>query len=187
MSLLLAITWPFGLALFILWTVVAALSLFAVITPLLIPLGTAIRGYANLHRRYASRVLGQPVIRGNVARAPGRTLFGKFTAPLRDPMTWREWAWLLVNSVAGFVLALLPIVLLATAVFCLAFPLIYAITPPTFEVVFGAWQVRTQNDAWLIAPLAALFAALWWVSARSFPAADATLVRALIGAREDRV
>src|SRR5699024_6612828 len=113
--------------LFIFWAVAAALSLFVFIAPLLIPLRAAIRNYANAYRRWARRVLGVPSAPAGKAAPtmssypqtapsarpyPPRRIFARtLVAPLLDGMTWREWAWLLVNSTAGFFLGVLQVLI----------------------------------------------------------------------------
>lgn len=190
-SVLLAVSWPIGLALFIIWTVVVALSLFTVVLPLQLPVAATLRGYAGLHRRWAARVLGTRAQGGPAAsrtqpRPWHATLVGRLTAALRDPSTWRQWAWCLVNATVGFALALLPVVLFASIWLYLCYPLLYAVTPQeAFGTVFGVFELRSVADAWLVTPMALVCAALWLATARSFPRASARIMVTMLGAREE--
>ena len=73
------------------------------------------RWIANLHRRMAERVLGSPV---TAAYRPtdGASTLRKIGIWLRDPMTWRDKAWLLSTVVLSFTLSLLVLVLFVPVV-----------------------------------------------------------------------
>lgn len=185
-SLALMLTWPIGLGLFIVWAVVASLSLLTVVAPLLLPVAAMIRGYAQAHRRWAGRALGRQVTRpetGHGRRAPA-TLFGTFTIPLRDAAIWREWLWLLVHATVGFALALIPTALLLSALFYSLYPLLFALTPQeVFGTVFGFIEIHSVSEAWLVTPIAVVCLGLWLATARSLPTAYARIITMMIAAR----
>lgn len=181
-SAVLTVTWPVGLALFIIWAVIVVLSPLTIIAPLLIPTAAAIRGYAGAYRHWASRALGVAVVRLERRGQQRRNLAGVLLAPLRDPATWREWCWLLVNATAGFVLALLPVVFIAGAVFYLCYPFLYAITPQeAFGEVLGVYELHSVTEAWLVTPLGGVCLVIWYGISRSFPLANAAIIRAMLG------
>lgn len=184
-SALLMVTWPVGLALFILWAVIVSLSLFAFIAPLLLPLAAAVRSYGNQYRRWAGRVLGRTIIRPSRRAHPAAdnaSLFRKITVALRDPAIWREWLWLIVNASVGFVLALLPIAFLASGVFHLSYPLLYAVTPhEVFGTVYGIFEVHTMGQAWLVPLLAVVPLGIGASLVRPCTQASARLIAGLIG------
>lgn len=207
-ALLLTVTWPIGLALFIIWAVVLPLSMFVVVAPLLLPVATAIRGYAHAYRRWARRVLGltgperaqqaqpsyaepsagRPAAHENTqhakssypSREPG--LFGKLMRPVRDPMLWREWVWLLANATVGFMLSIVQVVLFVGTWFYLLYPLLYALTPhDVFGTVLGVYELQSPSEAWLVTPLAVVMFALWFALAPVLSAANAKMITSMIG------
>src|SRR3954447_19823746 len=63
-SVVLMLTSMTGVALFVLWVTLVAVSPISIVAPLLIPATALVRAYANAHRRNAARLLGQPVEAG---------------------------------------------------------------------------------------------------------------------------
>lgn len=70
------------------------------------------RWIAHQHRRMAARILGSPVEPDYLQPRPGANLVSRLITYLRDPMTWREFAWVLVSVTVGFALSFLTVVLL---------------------------------------------------------------------------
>src|SRR3954471_4117878 len=54
-------TWPVATVLFCVWVTVAALSPLTLFVPVLVLLTPVVRAYANLHRRWAERMLGERI------------------------------------------------------------------------------------------------------------------------------
>jgi signal transduction histidine kinase len=76
----------------------------------------ALRWMANWHRRAATRVLGVPVPADYRRPADGAHLVDRVTTWARDPMTWRNLAWVLASVTVGFALSLLTVLLLLVIV-----------------------------------------------------------------------
>lgn len=99
-----------ALVLFILVVVGGVLTLVTVGIPILIAALPGLRWVADRHRTVAAEILGYPVP-ANRLPDRGLPLVKRLQTWARDPMTWRELAWVLVAAV-GFVLSLLTVVLL---------------------------------------------------------------------------
>jgi signal transduction histidine kinase len=69
----------------------------------------ATRPIANVHRRYAGGLLGRPVGRPYLKPVSGNLLV-RLRAMLTDPATWRDFAWLAVNSTVGLALTIVAVV-----------------------------------------------------------------------------
>jgi signal transduction histidine kinase len=87
----------------------------------------AVRAQANLRRALSARWAGLPVdvpyrpLPGDLR--PGVTgVVERCTHLLKDPATWRDLLWLLIDAVAGFVTALLPPALIAYGVWGYVLP-----------------------------------------------------------------
>ncbi|MFI7497374.1 sensor histidine kinase [Streptomyces sp. NPDC049687] len=132
-----------GLALAIaVWPWTVAAYVLALVSLALIPLGigavttpwvmTAVRALADNRRDLAERWCGIRI--PSAYRPPPGTAnpFKRTNALLRDPATWRDLRWLLVDTVAGLVTALLPVVLVLYPVEGLA-------------LAAGLWRVVTDG------------------------------------------
>jgi signal transduction histidine kinase len=107
-----------SLALFVLLTTSLALILVGVGVFTTPPLVALVRMHANqrrlLARDWAGRDVPAPYRPYPRGLRPGVAgMVERCTHLLKDPATWRDWSWLLVDSVAGFITALLPAALLA--------------------------------------------------------------------------
>ena len=98
-----------GLVLFLVTVVGAAAMLVWVGLPILFATVLVVRPLAQLARRVAGAVLGQPIA-SPYLKAPTGNLFARLRGYVRDPATWRDALWLLVNGTVGLVLALLGLV-----------------------------------------------------------------------------
>jgi signal transduction histidine kinase len=76
----------------------------------------ATRWLANRHRAMAARTLGTPVPPAYRPVPAGAHLVTRATTWLRDPMTWRDLAWLVLTCTVGFVMSLLAVLLLLAVV-----------------------------------------------------------------------
>ncbi|TDQ46349.1 sensor histidine kinase [Actinorugispora endophytica] len=158
--LALATTAVLGLLLLPLFLLAGVLSLLWIGLPLLAGVTHLTRRFADYHRRVLGQWLPSPV------PAPYRPLpRGVIPAVgtiLRDPATWRDLAWLVLNPLLGLVLLLLPVVLFVLGVNSLLVPLYWPLMPPDTLVVFGAVPVSSQAGSYftlLQAPVA--FLAFW--------------------------
>jgi signal transduction histidine kinase len=100
-----------GIVVFVLVVVGGALSVIVVGLPLVLVAVPACRWIADRHRAMAGRVLGTPFPPAYRERQPGGLVM-RVVGWARDPMTWRDLAWLLVSATVGFVLSLLAVLLL---------------------------------------------------------------------------
>ncbi|MEW2525937.1 sensor domain-containing protein [Streptomyces sp. NPDC047071] len=153
------------------------LFVLSVVSIVLIPLGigvfttplvlTAVRAYATLHRRHAGEWAGVPIpvpYRQEPAR-PARGVVGQVERcgrMLKDPATWRDLQWLLVNMTFGFV----PAVLAPSLVLYMGYGWVLAcgVWKPIYDAGGGEWfafiHVTSQNAAFGAAALGTAFFAL---------------------------
>jgi signal transduction histidine kinase len=141
-----------------------------------------LRGYSDLHRLWAGRVFGVPIVRPYRSTPPGTGWFGRLKARLTDPALWRDLAWTLVNSTAGLVLCLLPASLLAAGVFYLAYPLLYEVTPAgVLANPLGLFTLTGFGETFLLwVPAAAAFG-VFAGTVRPIMRGYAALTRSLLG------
>jgi signal transduction histidine kinase len=97
------------LVLFILTVTGTALIVVWAGLPILFGTVLVVRPIADLHRRFAGALLGTP-IESPYLRAVDGNLLRRLRALLRDPATWRDTLWLLVNGTAGLALSIVAIV-----------------------------------------------------------------------------
>lgn len=116
-----------GFGLLTLWTTSLTVVAFWVGIPLTLLSTVLVRWFADLHRRWAADRLGEPVARPYSPTQEGSWPV-QLWAVLRDPATWRDWAWLAVNSVTGWFTCGLSFLLFLCGVFYLSYPLVFALT-----------------------------------------------------------
>src|SRR5262249_54740184 len=117
--------WTFALA----WLALAGLGLASVLLMLLalisvggagVPLTVGalpwLHGFADWHRARFARLAGVRISRPYLPDQPGGWT-ERLIAAARDPASWRDAAWLLVNGTAGATLCLLSLSLFAAGVF----------------------------------------------------------------------
>lgn len=113
-----------------------------------------VRRFADRHRRWVTEFTGVPVPR------PYRPMPEQGWVPIlialaRDPATWRDMAWLILNATVGFAIALVPGILLLATVWYMATPLVYL----TFGddalrlnyMLFTIHDLATSRFSWLLA------------------------------------
>ncbi|MBV9594320.1 MAG: sensor domain-containing protein [Actinobacteria bacterium] len=94
-----------SLVLLLLAVLGAALVVVWVGLPLLFGAAYATRGLATTERRLAAIVVGQRIASPYLDHSGGN-LFRRLQSLARDPATWRDAVWLLVNGIAGLVLSI---------------------------------------------------------------------------------
>jgi signal transduction histidine kinase len=152
--------------------------------PLLLGSVALLRGFAGLHRARAAALLGVEVERP-YRPVRGRGLIARVKGIASDLATWRDIAWVLVNTTLGTALRLLSVALLVAALAGLAFPAIWAALPPGTDVgLVGVVRVTDQSGANLVAVEGLLLLLLWWVAAPGMLRADARLTRWLLAPTE---
>jgi hypothetical protein len=104
-SLLLALASTAGACLAAAWSCALSVIGLGAGIPLTLVATVLVRWFAGLHRRWAAARLGVPVaVPYRSAPAAGwlpRTWLARTGTILRDPATWRDGAWLLLNSVTA--------------------------------------------------------------------------------------
>ncbi|MBO0856244.1 MAG: sensor domain-containing protein [Nocardia sp.] len=173
-----------GAVLFSAWITVVAVSPITVGALLLLPATAVVRGYANVHRRGAGRLLGTPI------PAPYRTderpgAFTRIWTIIRDPASWRDATWLLLHSIVGFLTSTLAVVLFAGSVFYLIYPFLYWVTPQSvFGTPFGDWrELHSVAGATVMMPFALVSFGLWLALQVPLTRAELALSRSLLGPR----
>ena len=99
-----------GLVLFIVTVTGIGLVVVSVGIPMLAVCLPLLRRFAGLHRRWAARQLGVAPIESSYAPVPDAALLVKLWSVAKDPATWRDLAWLFVNSTAGLAMYIIAIV-----------------------------------------------------------------------------
>ena len=183
-SLVLLLGTVFSAGLLTLW--IAAVSVVGVGAgvPLILLSTVAVRWLANAHRRRAADQLGMPIARPYLPKPAGGWLIRVWTI-LRDPASWRDCAWLVVNSVTGWFTYGLSVVLFLLGVFYVIYPLLFAVTPPTvFRSPLGFYQLDGVGESFTLVPLGLMFFVLWYVTAVPLATLNARLIRALLAPTE---
>jgi signal transduction histidine kinase len=169
---LLLLSLPASLPLLILTAVGLPLIAVAVGIPLF-ALGVWLtRGLTDAHRWIFARAVGVRIRRpyralpagprGHGLQA-GESAAGKLLAVVRDPATWRDLAWLLVNSTLGFAVCVLILSLFGGFLWYASLPALWTVVPPdVLRVDFGFWAIDSQAEALVGIPIGLAFLLLWW-------------------------
>jgi len=174
-----------GLALGTLWiTSVAGVALVAGI-PLTVLTTALVRWFADLHRRWAAERLGEPVARPYRA-APDGGWPARLWGVLRDPATWRDWAWLAANSITCWFSSGLSLMMFLAGVVYLIYPLVYQLTPPeVFRTPLGeGFRLHSVAQSFAMVPFGPVLLLLWYVTAQRLANLNARVIRTLLGPTE---
>jgi signal transduction histidine kinase len=170
---------------FSLWITSVSIVPVGVGIPLVLLFTGQVRWFADQHRHWAAGQLGEPIARPYAPRRPGGWLVRLGTV-LGDPASWRDAIWLLVNGIVGSVLTFLSFGLFLCGVFFTIYPFLYWVTPQAaFGRPFGAWDLHSVADAFLIVPLGLVVFVLWYVAAVPLARLHARLIRLLLGPTEE--
>ena len=183
-SLVLALGTVLGFGLATLWFASASVVLGAGI-PLTFLATALVRWFADLHRQWAADRLGVPVARPYLPR-PDAGWPTRLWTILRDPATWRDWAWLLVNSIVGWLTSGLSLLLFLGGFFYLLYPLVYQLTPPqVFRTPLGeGFRLHSVTQSFALVPLGPVLFLLWYATAVRLANLNARVIRALLGPTE---
>jgi hypothetical protein len=183
-SVVIMLTSMTGVALFVLWVTLVAISPISIVAPLLIPVAALVRAYANAHRRSAADLLGA-VIEPSY-RTPSRPGLARRIWNLEsDPASWRDALWLLVHAVVAFVTSTLAVMLLLGSVFYAIYPFLFWVTP---EAVFGhpfggLVHFHTVGQASVMMALAPVAFGLWLALQLPLSRAELRVTQAMLGHR----
>ena len=176
-----------ALALFIMMATfipLVVITVGALALPVLVPTVAAL---ATVHRRIASRVLGEPV-RQFYKPTEGRGWLGRLQRWAGDPARWRDFLWLLLSATVGFTLGLIGAVLFLSVIWYLIFPFLFAVTPDgVFDQQLGFMTIDTVPETFLMWIPALVFFGLWWWGIKPIVKAVAFMDRALLSSRTQRL
>ncbi|QFZ71935.1 sensor histidine kinase [Streptomyces fagopyri] len=180
-SLLLLLGGLLGFGLLTLWTTSLTVVALGVGVPLVLVSTAMVRWFADLHRQWAADQLSEPVARPYLPAPDAGWLKGLWTI-LRDPATWRDWAWLVANSITGWFTYGLSFLLFLCGVFYLSYPLVYALTPSqVFRTPLGnAFRLHSVQESFALVPLGPLFLLLWYTTASRLAKLNALIIRSLL-------
>lgn len=148
------------------------------------------RGLTSRIRRMAGKWSGVPIAvpyrRPPWAEAARPGLWRRFGWLLSDQATWRDLLWMTVDCVAGWVLTLAPVALIAWGLFGVIMPAVWA---PIVHAGGSNWyafiHVTGTTTAWLSVPLGVVFATIGvWLGPRLLTA-HARLARGLLAPASD--
>lgn len=184
-SIGLAVLAQLGGLLSCLFVVSVSLSVLLIGVPLTLLSTPLVRTFANAHRVWAAETLGQPIPRPYREPQVADRAWQRVWVILRDPATWRDLVWLIVNAVAGFTLTVLPCVLFLGGIFYLLHPYLYSLTPPSvFSTDYGVFQVHNQATAFLPMVFGVAMLALWVLLQGPLLRLNARLANSLLGPTE---
>ncbi|MFE2471319.1 sensor histidine kinase [Streptomyces mirabilis] len=106
----------------------------------------------------------------------------RLRAILRDPATWRDWAWLVANSITGWFTYGLSFLFFLCGVFYLSYPLLYTLTPPqVFRTPLGnSFRLHSVQESFALVPLGPVFFQLWYTTAERLANLNALVIRSLL-------
>ncbi|MFE3502294.1 sensor histidine kinase [Kitasatospora sp. NPDC059160] len=179
-ALLLSLASTVGAVLCCLWIAAVVLVPFGLGLPMTLLCAVAVRRFADRHRQWAARRLGAPIARPYLPTPPGNRLT-QLQAVLRDPASWRDCAWLLVNSVSCWFTSGLSLILFLAGLFYSGYPLLVAVTPSeVFREPFGFFAVHGLGQALLVALAGPLLLAAWYLSGEWLAKLNAHVAHALL-------
>ncbi|MFI5958789.1 sensor histidine kinase [Cryptosporangium sp. NPDC051539] len=165
-----------------LWLTAVAVIAVGVGIPLTLLSAALVRWFADLHRQWAADRLGEPVARP-YAPTPEGGWGVRLWAVLRDPATWRDWAWLVTNSFTGFFTSGLSLLFFLLGIFYSSYPLLFALTPGVvFRTPLGpAFRLHSVQESFVLVPLGPVFLLVWYATAVQLAKLDALVIRLLLG------
>ena len=154
------------IVLFCLQVTVASLLWLGLAVPVFIALTGAVRGFANWHRGWAGRVLGEPIPQPYLtAAATGESQARRLRNRAGDPATWRDLAWLFVSMTLGLTIFCVVVAFFGSLLLYFFYPLLWAVTPGTFDQMFGVINVHSLPASFIgFGPAAVAFGLWWWLT-----------------------
>jgi signal transduction histidine kinase len=174
-----------GLVLFCLWITGLSIVVVGVGLPSSLLLTVVVRWFAEPHRKWAADRLGGPIDRP-YRPIPESNWLRRLLVILRDPATWRDWSWLLVNAVTGWFTVGLSLLLFLSGFYYLIYPALFALTPPeVFGTPFGSnHQLSSARESFVMVPLGPVCWAVWYLATVPLVNLHARLIRALLAPTE---
>ncbi|MFC5643253.1 sensor histidine kinase [Kitasatospora cinereorecta] len=169
-----------GAVLGCLWIAAVVLVPFGLGVPMTLFLTVPVRWFADRHRSWAGHRFGTPIARPYLPAPPGN-LLTSVQAVLRDLASWRDFAWLMANSVVAWFTSGLTLVLFLAGLFYCAYPLLTALTPPdVFREPFGFFPVHGVGQTLLVALAGPVLLAGCYVTAEPLARLHAQLAHTLL-------
>jgi signal transduction histidine kinase len=142
---------------------------------------------ADVHRRMATRILGEPVT-PFYKPADGLGVLGRLQRWAGDPARWRDFGWLLVSSTIGFVIDVVSVTIFLSIFWYLIFPFLFAVTPDgVFDEALGFMTIDTQAESFLMWSGSLFFFVLWWFAIKPLVRLRAGIDRAILSNRTERL
>lgn len=184
-SLVLLLGAAAGITLATLWITSLSLVALGAGIPLTLLATVLVRWLADLHRQWAADRLGEPVPRPYLP-LPDAGWPKRLWVVLRDPATWRDWAWLVTNAITGWFTYVLSFLLFLCGLFYLSYPLLYELTPPqVFRTPLGnGFRLHSVQESFALVPLGPSFLLLWYATAVRLANLNALVIRSLLGPTE---
>ncbi|MFI5887021.1 sensor histidine kinase [Streptomyces sp. NPDC051554] len=180
-SLVLLLGAVLGFGLLTLWSTSMAVVALGAGIPLTLLSTVLVRWFADLHRQWAADRLGEPMARPYLPTPDGGWPV-RLWAIVRDPATWRDWAWLVANSITGWFTYGLSFLFFLCGVFYLSYPLLYALTPhQVFRTPLGnGFPLHNVQESFALVPLGPVFLLLWYTTAVRLANLNALVIRSLL-------
>lgn len=147
------------------WLLVTlSLAVLWITVPLFTGAVLATRALADGRRLFLARERGVTVER-RYRPLPASGGWDRFTTVVRDPATWRDMRWLLVDMTAGLTLLAVPIATFCAAVLGVTLPLLWGMLPAdaSLDFPFGATVHDTRSAALVGVPWGLLYLAAFWL------------------------
>jgi signal transduction histidine kinase len=174
-----------GLVLVSLWLTGVSIVLVGIGVPATLLLTVVTRWFADLHRDWAAARLGEPIERPYQPVPDGNWLT-RLNSELRDPATWRDGVWLVVNSGLAWFSVGLSFLLFLSGIFYLIYPLLFRLTPPeVFRTPFGPnYILHSVGQSFIMVPLGVVGLVLWYLTAVPLANLHARVIRSLLAPTE---
>ncbi|HEX3788649.1 MAG TPA: sensor domain-containing protein [Pseudonocardiaceae bacterium] len=170
-----------GTLLFSVLITLAGLAAVWVGIPMLLAVLPALRGFADLHRRWGGNVMDVPIARPYLPQPTG-SLLTRALAYAKDPATRRDLLWSLLNPFVVCTLGVLPMGFLLGTVWYAIFPWLYSLVPAgLFDDNYGIFRVHNQATSylqWIFVPISF---GLFWFTTRPLMRTYARFNRRLLG------
>jgi signal transduction histidine kinase len=182
-TLYLLVLLPFSIVSFTLWvtgvSVTLSLIVFIVGFPIFVGFAMVNRGWSDVERRWAGLVLRERI--GSRYRPHPKGLLPRVRSIAADPQTWRDFAWMLVDSIVGFAVSVGAVSIIASVLGMIAMPLWYwPLADGPDPVDFGVYQVTNIWLAFLTTAIGlALLPLFGWII-RGFALLHAQIAKALL-------
>jgi signal transduction histidine kinase len=145
-TLYLLVLLPFSIVSFTLWvtgvSVTLSLIVFIVGFPIFVGFAMVNRGWCEVERRWASLVLRERI--PSRYRPHEKGFLPRVRGIAADPQTWRDFAWMLDDSIVGFAVSVVAVCIIGVILGSIAMPLWYwPLADGPDPVDFGVYQVTT--------------------------------------------